>query len=171
MTNLTKAQESLLEGVRKTYEDVTPILTRLQEEYEYADYRAKRPLRDAIDVAREAGVPMSRIVKEATEFTYPQALTRWLEPAPSVQDRLSAPKTEEPQPETETFAEELEDIRTVVRDGSTGIFKVNYKGFDYEVRAIGPDEEPWTTREEDVPSGVYELIESEYPGFVVLEED
>lgn len=169
MTILNEKQEQLLETVKTTYADVVPVLKKMEEDYEYAVYRAKKPIRDAVDAALEGKVPMSRIVSEATDFTYPQKLRTWLRPSDELTNRLI--ENDVPQQAAEAYTEDIESIRTVSRDPSTGEFSVTYQGHDFKVAAMGPDEEPWASKEPDIPVGVYELIESKYPGFVVLEEE
>lgn len=169
MTILNDKQVQLLETVRTTYNDVIPVLKKMEDDYEYAVYRAKKPIRDAVDAATDGGVPLSRIVSEATDLTYPQKLRIWLRPSDDLLDRLVGDDV--PLQASETYAENIESIETVSRSPHTGAFTATYGGSDYTVPAMGPDAEPWATREEDIPEGVYELIATKFPGFVVLDED
>lgn len=169
MTILNEHQQQLLEAVKTTYADVVPVLKKMEEDYEYAVYRAKKPIRDAVDAALEGKVPLSRIVSEATDFTYPQKLRTWLRPSDELTDRLI--ENDVPQQAVDMYAEDIESIRTVSRDPSTGEFSVVYQGQDFKVAAMGPDEEPWASADPDIPQGVYELIASKYPGFVVLDDE
>lgn len=169
MTILNEQQEQLLEVVKTTYADVVPVLNKMEEDYEYAVYRAKKPIRDAVDLALEGKVPLSRIVSDATDFKYPQKMRNWLRPSDNLLDRLV--DTDVTQQAVEAYTEDIESIRTVSRDPSTGEFLVVYQGRDYTVSAMGSDVEPWATVEPDIPQGVYDLITSKYPGFVALEDD
>lgn len=169
MTILNEQQEQLLETVKTTYDDVVPVLKRMEEDYEYAVYRAKKPIRDAVDAALDGKVPMSRIVSEATDFNYPQKMRTWLRPSDELMDRLI--ENDVPQQAVDTYAEDIESIRTVSRDPSNGEFSVLYQGHDYKVAAMGPDEEPWASLEPGIPQGVYDLIQSKYPGFVALDDE
>ena len=169
MTILDDKQEQLLQAVKSVYEDVVPVLKKMEEDYEFAVYRAKKPIRDAVDAATNGKVPMSRIVSDATDFTYPQKLRAWLRPSDSLMERMI--ESDVPQQAAEVYAEDIESIRTVSRDPNTGEFSVSYQGHDFKVAAMGPDEEPWASADPDIPQGVYELIESKYPGFVVLDDD
>lgn len=169
MTILNEAQEQLLASVKTAYDDVTPVLKEMRDEYEFAVYRAKKAIRDAVVAAQDAGVPMSRIVAEATDMKYGQRLKAWLQPAECVVDRVMAGGAV--LENTETYAEELNSIETVTRHPSTGKFKVTYDGSDYEVSAMGPDADCWGAQEPGVPEEVYELIKNRFPGFVLLEDD
>ena len=169
MAILDDKQEQLLQAVKAVYEDVVPVLKKMEEDYEYAVYRAKKPIRDAVEAATEGRVPMARIVSDATNFTYPQKLRLWLRPSDELMERMV--ETDVPQQAAEIYTEDIESIRTVSRDPSTGEFSVTYQGHDFRVAAMGPDEEPWASKEPDIPVGVYELIESKYPGFVALDEE
>lgn len=169
MTILNDTQEQLLTAVRNAYDDVTPILRNMHEDYEVSVYRAKKPIRDAVESATTGGVPLSRIVSEATDLKYPQRLKAWLRPSDVVVDRLI---TGDVQMEaTDTYAEEINKIETVSRDPSNGKFTVVYLGSEYTVAALGPDSEPWATEDENIPKGVYTLIEKRYPGFAVIGDD
>lgn len=170
MTNLNDRQEQLLETVRTTYDDVLPVLKRMQEDFEYATYRAKKPIRDAVDAALEGKVPMARIVNDATDLGYAQKLKVWLRPSDDLVKRLTE-DTDVPIQATETYAEDIESIETVSRNPNNGEFRVMYGGEVYTVAAMGPDEEPWASTDGAVPQGAYDLISKKYPGFVVLEDD
>lgn len=170
MTRLNDTQEQLLASVKIAYEDVTPVLKQMRDDYEYAVYRAKKAIRDAVVAAQEGGVPMSRIVTEATDLKYGQKLKAWLQPDESVIDRVMA-GGDARLAASDTYEEELESIETVTRHPSTGKFNVTYKGNSYVVSAMGPDEDCWGAPEEGVPMGAYELITDRFPGFVLLEDD
>ena len=170
MTNLNDVQEQLLDAVKVAYADVIPVLKKMQDDYEYAVYRAKKPIRDAVSAAQDGRVPMARIVEDATDLRYAQKLKAWLQPSDSVVERVMEGGDVQLQA-AEIYTEDIESIETVSRHPSTGVFTVAYKGDDYEVSAMGPDSEPWASRVESVPQGVYDLIQSRYPGFVILEDD
>lgn len=169
MTILNDTQEQLLVAVKKAYEEVTPVIKKMEEEFEHAVYRAKQPVRDAVDTATDSRVPMSRIVSEATDLKYAQKLINWLKPSEAVAARLE--DNSEAVQLTEEFTEEIESITTVHRDPSSGEISVLYQGMTFSVPSLGPDTEPWTTKDENIPPGVYKLIEDKYPGFAVLDED
>lgn len=169
MTILDDDQLRMLKTVRERYQDVQPTLDRLQLEYQLAVYKAKRPVQDAVDEAMESGIPLSKIAMDAVGFSYPQKLRRWLEPDPELAVKLAGGDTV--LHAAETFEDEVDTIESVTRSPQDGSFSVVYKGDTYTVSAIGPDTEPWSTREEGIPQGVYNLIVSKYPGFVVLNEE
>lgn len=169
MTILNETQEQLIVSVRANYDALSPVLAKMQEEYEYAVYRAKKPLRDAVDAAQEGGVPMSRIVSEGTDMRYAQKMKAWLLPAECVIERvLDGDVTTAA---NDTYTEVLETLTTVTRNASDGKFNVIYNGSQYDVAALGPDSDPWATEDSSIPPQVYELITEAYPGFVVLGED
>lgn len=170
MTLLNDEQEQLLNTVKVAYEDILPVLRRMEDEYEHAVYRAKKPIRDAVAAAQEGRVPMARIVEDATDLRYAQKLKAWLLPPEGVVERAmdgSAALVETPS----IYAEAIESIETVSRNPKTGVFSVDLLGSEYLVPAMGPDAEPWAEREAGVPQEVYDLIKERYPGFVTLEED
>lgn len=169
MTNLNDRQEQLLETVRVTYNDVLPVLKKMEEDYEYAVYRAKKPIRDAVDAALEGRVPMARIVNDATDLGYAQKLKIWLRPSDDLVKRFEGQDV--PVQAVEAYTEDIESIETVSRNPNTGEFKVMFGGDEYIVPAMGPDEEPWASEDPSVPEGVYQLIEKKYPGFVALGDD
>lgn len=170
MTILNEEQEQLLNTVKVAYEDILPVLRRMEDEYEHAVYRAKKSIRDAVAAAQDGRVPMARIVEDATDMRYAQKLKSWLLPPEAVVGRAmdeSAAQVETPS----IYAEAIESIETVSRNPKTGVFSVVYNDNEYTVTAMGPDAEPWAEREADVPQEVYDLIQGRFPGFVVLEED
>lgn len=169
MTNLNDHQEKLLRVVKETFDDVMPVLDKMKAEYEYAEYRAKKPLQEAVEQAIAGGVPMSRITKEGTNFTYPQKLTNWLATPQSVTDRLEGGDVA--LQATDTLEDGVSDIETVTRDPRTGAFKVWQGTRPYEVKAFGPDDAAWAEREENIPQVVYDLISDKYPDFVLLEPE
>lgn len=170
MTKLNDVQQQLLDGVRTAFDDVAPVLKKMRDDYEYAVYRAKKPVRDAVVAAQEGTVPMARIVGDATDLRYAQKLKAWLQPAESVIDRVMEGGDAQ-LAATEAYAEDIEAIESVTRHPSTGKFTVAYKGSEYTVSAMGPDEESWAAVEEGIPPGVYDLISERYPGFVVLDDE
>ena len=170
MTNLNDVQEQLLDAVKVAYADVIPVLKKMQDDYEYAVYRAKKPIRDAVAAAQEGRGPMARIVEDATDLRYSQKLKAWLQPPESVVERVMEGGDVQLQA-AEIYTEDIESIESVSRHPATGVFTVAYKGNDYEVSAMGPDSEPWAALDPSVPHGVYELIQLRYPGFVTLDDD
>lgn len=170
MTKLNDAQEQLLQAVKVAYDDVAPVLAKMEEDYEFAVYRAKKAVRDAVAAAQDGRVPMARITQEGTDLRYAQKLKAWLQPAESVVERVMDGGDVQLQA-AEIYTEDIESIESVTRHPSTGVFAVSYKGGDYSVAAMGPDTEPWAPRDWSIPNGVYELIEARYPGFVVLDDD
>lgn len=169
MANLNEKQKRLLENVRETYEQIRPQLTRLEEDYLFADFRAKAPVRDAIAAAEEAGVPLKRITEEGMGFTYPAKLRAWMQAPDAVVRRLMSGNVVEAA--SAAFEEVVDTIRTVTRDNTTGVFTVVYLGEEYNVPSFGPTDESWSTADPSVPQGVYDLIQSEYPTWVLLEAD
>ena len=168
MTKLNDTQERVLQSVKAAFADTLPVLQKMEEDYEYAVYRAKKPLREAVEDALENGVPLKRLSLEAAGFKYPQKLKLWLEPSEELLARLNSDVTLQT---SDQFADDVESIKTVVRNPKTGEFEVTYKGEFFSVSALGPDSEPWSSRDTTVPQGVYDLITEEYPAYVVLEED
>ena len=81
MTKLNDTQERVLQAVKATFADTLPVLQKMEEDYEYAVYRAKKPLREAVEDALENGVPLKRLALDAAGFKYPQELKLWLEPS------------------------------------------------------------------------------------------
>lgn len=168
MTVLNDRQTQLLETVKTTYDDVLPVLKKMEEDYEYAIYRAKKPIRDAVDAALDGSVPMARIVNDATDLGYAQKLKVWLRPSDDLVRRFEGKDVT--LQATEAYAEDIESIVTVSRTPD-GVFNVMYEGEQYKITAMGPDTEPWATKEPQVPQGVYDLITTRYPGFVAMGED
>lgn len=170
MTKLNDTQEHLLRAVESAYQDVAPVLAKMEEDYEFAVYRAKKAVRDAVAAAQEGRVPMARITQDGTDLRYAQKLKAWLQPAESVVERVMEGGDVQLQA-AEIYADDIESIESVTRHPGTGVFAVSYKGGDYSVAAMGPDAEPWAPRDMSIPEGVYLLIGERYPGFVVLDDD
>lgn len=168
MTKLNDTQAHLLEMVKDSYQAVLPVLDQLEAEYQYAVYRAKKAVQDAVSEALEAGVPMTQLSKEAAGFTYAQKLEKWLDPHPSVRDRLDSDLTFST---ADTYKDSLDQIEAVTRDAQTGKILVTYMGDQYTINAFGPDEAPWAERVDSVPLGVYDLIREKFTGFVDLGEE
>lgn len=168
MTKLNDRQERLLQNVAQTRDQVQPNLDRLQEEYELADYRAKSPVRDAIETAQEEGVPFRRI-QEVMGFSYPEKLKNWMRLPDSATKRLLAGDV--PAQASKTFVEVIDSVKTVVRDSHSGVFTVHYNGHPYQVASSGPNEEAWSSADPAIPQGVYDLIKKEFPTWELLEED
>lgn len=169
MTILNENQEQMLVSVRTTYDDVLPVLMQMRDEYEYAVYLAKKPIRDVVEAAQEAGVPMARIVADGTDMQYAQKLKNWLQPTESVINRIMG--GDAPISAVDTYSAVMESIETVTRNPSDGKFNVTYNGQEYTVPALGPDSEPWATEDAALPRGVYDLITERYPGFVVIGDE
>lgn len=169
MTNIDDGRGSLIRTVKDAYTSVQPALEQLLEDYEYAVYRAKKPVRDAVEAAVEAGIPMKKIVAEATDFSYQQKLTRWLAPPPTVAEKFE--DEDEVFQATEQMKDTVDAVVTVARDERTGVVKVWHGTKTYEVTAIGPDSSLWAERDPSVPNKVYELILERYPDFVLLEDE
>lgn len=169
MTKLNDTQERILQGVKDTFADILPVLQKMEEDYEYAVYRAKKPLRESVDDALANGVPLKRIAEDAAGFAYPQKLKLWLRPSDALMERLAGGDVV--LQTADTFTEDIESIESVTRDPKTGVFHVTHRGGEYKVPALGPDEEPWSSREQSVPQAVYDLIAAKYPSYVVLDEE
>lgn len=169
MANLTEKQQRLLDAVRETYEQVAPALARLEEDYIHAEYRAKAPVRDAIQAAEEAGVPFKRITHEAIGFSYPGKLRDWIRTPEAVIQKIMA--GEAPLPKSTEFEDAVESVKSVVRNPSTGEFTVSYLGNSYTVLSYGTAQECWSSPEAGVPQGVYEMIQEEFPTWILLEDE
>ena len=65
MTKLNDIQERSLQGAVDTFNSILPVLQKMEEDYEYAIYRAKKPLRDVVDEALANGVPLKRLAEDA----------------------------------------------------------------------------------------------------------
>ena len=113
---------------------------------------------------------MSRIVADGTDLRYAQQLKAWLQPDPTVVERVLEGGDVQLQA-ADTYTEDIEKIKTVSRHPGTGVFTVMYNGTDYMVPAMGPDAEPWASHEEGIPDDVYHIIADKYHGFVVLKDD
>lgn len=175
MTRLNDNQINKINRVKELFERITPTIEAMTYEYEYAVYVTKQPVIEAIKEAHEdAGVPMSRIV-EALSMGYPRKLQDWMSPTEGVYRKLEGPaKVETTVPEEdipEQYKEVIDEVESVTRDSSTGVFEVLYKNKTYQIPAFGSDAEPWASRQNNVPEEVYELITKSFPSFVVLDED
>lgn len=169
MAILSQSQEDLLANAGKSYRRVQPYLDKLQREYEYAVYQAKRPTVLAVEAATTAAVPYSRIMAELEDFKYPKQLKDWLAPAAIIADEPNVkPEGSELTGDIEAAAGEVEDV---TRDPRTGVFTVTMGQESYEVRAMGEDDVAWAPRDEAVPQEAYDLIIAKHPAFVVLGED
>lgn len=168
MAKLDEVQQGQLEAIELAYEQVQPVLEQLEQDYEYAVYRAKKSVTDLIQVALDNRVPMSRVT-EQLGFSYPMQLQRWMQLPEELKHRLEG--GDQNLQAVETYTNEVESIQAVIRNPKTGEMEVTYQGKQYNVRAIGPDDSPWAARDESIPYGVYDLIVESYPGFVVLEND
>ena len=173
MTLITDAQKKLVANIEREYMQAETKVRKLTDDYEYAVYLAKQGLRQAVAEAREQGVPMRRIASDGMGSQYPQQVDRYLSYPHSVTIRLAAAQRRE-EPEQvipDEFEPEAPVLYSVYRHDETGTFSVIWEGKNYEVRSFGPDSEAWTSREEDIPQQVYDLIIEKYPSFVVLDED
>lgn len=169
MAKLNEKQQRLLNTVRETHEQIMPSLRKLQEDYEYAVFRAQAPVIDAIRTAEVEGVPFKRITEEGMGFTYPMKLRQWIQPPESVVRRLMS--TDVAVATSEVFENTVAEVRAVSRDSHTGEFTVTYQGNVFTVPSIGPDNEPWSSADPHTPQGVYDLIKQEYPTWELMEDD
>ena len=166
MAKLNERQARLLEAVKETYGQVKPSLEKLEFDYQSAEYRAKTPVRDAINAAVEAGVPYRRIAQEAMGFGYPQKLQLWLSAPDSLVQALmggAVPVTE--------FDSTVEEVKAVTREPTTGEFTVNYMEKTYKVPSYGPMNDCWTPADPSIPQGVYDVIQREFPQWTLLEDE
>lgn len=169
MTNLSPAQEEMLANVGETYEEVARQIQATEDDYAYALYNLKTPVRDAVEHARNNGVPMNRIAPLCGNM-YAQKLNRWLSIDPGVLIRRATGEVRVTPTVREEVKEIIEHIETVTRNPQTGVFTVQYDGQTHKVQAYGPDEEAWASPEDTTPPEVYELIKDKHPGFVVVED-
>lgn len=169
MTKLDDTQERDLETIRQLFQANLPVLEKLRQEYEYAVYRAKKPIVDAIEEAREDGIPMRRITEISGLFKYPQQLEKWMAPDETVIARLE--EGGQAAEVAETFSDQLDNAETVTRDARTGVISVHHFGTVYEVPAYGSEYDIWTPEDPEIPVEVYELIKDKFPGFVALGEE
>lgn len=169
MTRLNERQTRLLATVRETNEQIQPTLDKLNLEYEIASYKAKAPVREAIEAAIEDGVPFSRVMREGMGFTYPGKLKEWMQMPESMakhimnQDLVEATATE--------FDSTVADAAVVTRDDTTGVFSVVYRGEKHEVKSYGSDGDFWSSADASIPQAVYDLIREEFPSWVLLEDE
>lgn len=169
MTRMNNTQEALLDAVKAANRELMPVLQKLEDDYEFAVYTAKRGLRDAIDNATAGGVPMRRITEDGTGFQYPQKLKNFLRPSDRLAHRLVAGETGGL--EESIFTETVETIEGVNRDPNTGDFTVFLRGHSYVVKSFGSGADIFSVRDQDIPDEVYTLIGEHNPGYVVMEED
>lgn len=169
MTRMNNTQEALLDAVKAANRELMPVLQKLEDDYEFAVYTAKRGLRDAIDSASAGGVPMRRITEDGTGFQYPQKLKNFLRPSDRLAHRLVAGETGGL--EESIFTETVETIEGVNRDPNTGDFTVFLRGHSYVVKSFGSGADIFSVRDQDIPNEVYTLIGEHNPGYVVMEED
>ena len=169
MAKLNDKQARLLASVRETRAQVDESLAKLEDDYIYADFRAKSPVRDAVQAALDAGVPYKRIAEEGMGFTYPAKLRAFLQAPDAVVRRLmdANPVVQA----VETFEDTVEQVKSVTRDGGTGEITVVYKGLTYTVPSFGPAGEFWSSAVAEVPQAVYDLIQAEFPQWELLEEE
>lgn len=168
MVLLNNKQEELIAEAVEALNTVTPVLVKLEEDYLYAVYVAKKKLRDVVDEVRDSGVPQRRI-SAALGFDYPQKMLKFLEPPSEITSRIE--DEDITLLNKDNMHEGIEDLESVVRDYSTGVVTAIYMGKTYKVQALGPDDEMWATSEPGIPQGVYELIEQKFPAFVTLDEE
>lgn len=169
MTRMNSTQEALLDAVKTTYRELMPVLQKLEDDYEFAVYTAKRGLRDAIDSATAGGVPMRRITEDGTGFQYPQKLKNFLRPSDRLAHRLVAGETGGL--EESIFTETVESIEGVTRDPNTGDFTVFHKGDSYKVKSFGSGADIFSVRDSNVPDEVYAVIGEHHSGYVVMDDD
>lgn len=175
MVTLDGGQLALLEEVAKAYRDLEDPLKELQKRYRITEFRMKRKVIQAVENARDAKVPLARILKEMGEVNYPAALERWMAPP----EGLEAEPVEAETEFTDDAVEALNAVEAlayretppVVRDVRTGMLTVLWDEKEYKVLAMGPESDLWASREDGTPQEVYDLIKQTYPSFVVLEDD
>jgi hypothetical protein len=168
MTSRTPVQERMVQNIVELHEKVQPVLKRLREDFEQAEYIAKHAVREAVAAAQGVGVPFSHIAKEGLGMGYSTKAKDWLAPPRSVtvDEAETATKVVVDAP-TGTVSLSVD---TVVRDPKTGVYVVTYDGTTYSVAAVGPDTEPWSSAAHDVPQAVYDLIKKHNPNWVLLED-
>lgn len=169
MTKLNDEQQGMVEAMRQLHEDLAPVLERMEDEYQYAMHLAKQPLRDAVEEAKAAGVPMSAITESGFGYGYPAKLMKWLYLDDETLVRLE--RKHEDVKLSAKLTEHVNSVESVIRDPKSGVFTVLYNSGEYKVSAIGSDNESWATWESHIPQGVYDLIAEKFPGFVVYKED
>lgn len=170
MTRLNDRQARLLASVREIRDQIQPTLDVLEFEYESAVYRAKGPVRDAINAALDEGVPYSRVTNEGMGFSYPGKLRDWLRPAESVVDRMFAQEQVVPVA-AEKFEDAVDQVQTVTKDDKTNDFVVVYRGATYRVPSYGTGDSTWSSAQPSIPQGVYDMIQESYPQWVLLEDE
>lgn len=176
MVTLDGVQLALLKAVSEEFQKLEEPLGQLQTKFRVTEYNLKRNAIQAIENAREANVPLARILKETGSITYPAALERWMDKP----EELETVTVEEGVTLPEGFSMETTapkevgsdtETHTVLRNHRTGMLTVLTGGKEYEVLAMGPETDLWAARKEDIPQEVYDLIKETYPSFVVLDDD
>lgn len=167
MVALNDKQQRLLNNVKETLESIQPTLDKLEEDFQYAHFRAKAPVIDAIRAAEVGGVPFKQVVELG--FKYPAKLQKWLQPPDAVVRRMLS--TDVAVATNEVFEETVAQVRAVTRDSFSGEFKVHYQGNVFTVPSTGQDMAPWSVADNLTPQGVYELIKQEFPAWELLEDD
>lgn len=178
MAKLDEKQQRLLLAVSETMAQVKPTLDTLSSDYLYADYRAKAPVRDAINAAQEAGVPFIRITEDGMDFSYPGKLREWMSAPDEVVQRLISggpdmltPSAPAPAAVAAKFDDAVEAVKTVTHDSASGVFTVNYFGRQFEVPSLGGSAMPWSSADPAIPQGVYDLIKKSFPMWELLEDE
>ena len=176
MVTLDGGQLALLDEVAKAYRDLEEPLKELQKRYRITEFRMKRKVIQAVENARDAKVPLARILKEMGEVNYPAALERWMTPPEGMEpglEEVEAGFTDDDAEEALNAVEALAHRETppVVRDARTGMLTVLWDEREYKVLAMGPESDLWASREDGTAQEVYDLIKQTYPSFVVLDDD
>ena len=176
MVTLNGVQLALLKAVSEEFQKLEEPLGQLQAKFRVTEYNMKRNVIQAIENAREAKVPLARILKETGSVTYPAALERWMTKPEELETvtaerevALSEGFTEQPAVAEEAGSDT--ETQVVLRNHRTGMLTVLTDGKEYEVLAMGPETDLWAARKEDIPQEVYDLIKETYPSFVVLDDD
>lgn len=175
MTKLNGEQKQLLNDVRNAMNAVRPTLEKMEEEYDFAVYRAKGPVIAAINRARESKIPFSRIATEGLGLPYSSSAEKWLSPPEAAYEvALSVAQAHSKDEGTELkekLDETMESALTVTRNSFDGMFTVNLADGEYRVPSFGPDGEAWSRYDASIPDDVYATIEEHYPGYVVLRDE
>lgn len=169
MAKLSERQQRLLDTVKETRSQIEGPLRTLADDYEYAEFRAKAPVRDAIEEAEKGGVPIKRITEEGMGFTYPAKLRAWVQAPESVVRRLMQGTFSAPL--NVGFEEVVASVTAVSRDDSTGRFSVMLDGVQHTVDSYGPPSEPWSEPNSAIPQSVYDLIKKEFPQWELIEDE
>lgn len=171
MTNLNEVQERLLASVAEVNAQIKPDLDRITEAYELAIYRAKTPVRDAVQAAREGKVPMNRILRDGMGMSYPGQYRQWNEPPAALVQVTATPAAAPTVVVENDFAEAALGVNTVVRNSANGIITVNYAGQEYQIASMGSAEDIWSSADPAVPQVVYDLIQERFPAWELLEDE